>query len=176
MKSISFEYFKNNSKSNTNSGNRSKKNSSKNVPYKYNNYINKHQKDKADIPIPLKFSNNINNTNIRNNDKKNSSKQVFENNPNKGNLNKNIKTSKEKKKTEEQFPKSKEKFNSQNTKNIVKSLNKESQKMPLPNINKRIINDEDFIANFNFGEVDDEQLMQHVIEQSIKDQMKKNKK
>ena len=48
--------------------------------------------------------------------------------------------------------------------------------MPLPNINKRIINDEDFIANFNFGEVDDEQLMQHVIEQSIKDQMKKNKK
>ena len=54
-------------------------------------------------------------------------------------------------------------------------LNKKVEKIQHKN-NKGIINDEDFIANFNFGEVDDDQLMQQVIEQSLKEQKKKSKK
>ena len=41
------------------------------------------------------------------------------------------------------------------------------------NNNKRLITDDDYMANFNFGEVDDEQLLQQVIEQSLKDGKKK---
>ena len=40
--------------------------------------------------------------------------------------------------------------------------------------NNRMITDGDYIANFNFGDVgDDEQLMQEIIEQSLKDQKMK---
>ena len=38
---------------------------------------------------------------------------------------------------------------------------------------KKLMGDDDYFANFNFGEVDDDQLIQQVIEQSIKGQKKK---
>ena len=43
-------------------------------------------------------------------------------------------------------------------------------------INKGVISDEDYIANYNFGEVYDDQDIQQAIEQSIKEQSKINKK
>ena len=37
----------------------------------------------------------------------------------------------------------------------------------------KVINDEDYLVNFNFGDVvDDDQLIQEAIEQSLKDQKK----
>ena len=45
---------------------------------------------------------------------------------------------------------------------------------PKLNENKGLINDDDYVANFNFGDVDgdgdmDDQLIQQAIEQSLKD-------
>lgn len=140
----------------------------------YNSYMNKQNISKE--AVPLKASNNINfpNNNIRNIEKKNSFKPVFATNLSKGNLNKNIKTSKDQKTSDEEFRKSRDKFTFQNAKNLEKSqLNKQVNNLPNQNVNKRLITDEDFMANFNFGEVDDDQLMQQVIEQSLKEQMKK---
>ena len=53
------------------------------------------------------------------------------------------------------------------------NLNKDVKNSKNSYQQKGIISDEDYIANFNFGEVDDDQLLQQVIEQSLKDQNKK---
>ncbi len=78
------------------------------------------------------------------------------------------------KKYKEEFRKAKDKLNSHEVKDIKKKEIKNEIKSP-QNLNnqKGIITDEDYIANFNFVDVDDDQLMQQVIEQSLRDQAKK---
>ena len=119
-----------------------------------------------------------NNSKYNHNDKKksnNNSKPSFTTNLSKGNLNKNSKINKDKK-NDEEFRKSREKFHFKDSINLKKgNLNKEVKNVQKP-INKGIINDEDYIANFNFGEVDDDQIMQQIIEQSIIDQKMKTDK
>ena len=146
---------------------------------KYNNYMNKQNTHKE--PVSLKPINNNPNTNNKNNTrynniKKSTNKPSFASNLSKGNLNTNSKHIKDKK-SDEEFRKSREKFHFQNAKNLEKgNLNKEIKNNQNTLQQKGIINDEDYIANFNFGEVDDDQLMQQVIEQSLQEQAKKNKK
>ena len=151
-----------------------------------NDYIYKQNLDKQPIQIkPINNDNKIisknnNNSNIRinnrsniNNIGKNVSKPSFATNLSKGNLNSNV--GKDNKKSEEEFRKSREKFTFKEAKNIgkIQNNNKETQKKVVNNNNKRLITDDDYMANFNFGEVDDEQLLQQVIEQSLKDGKKK---
>ena len=157
----------------------------KNDKTKYDNYINKQNINKEAVPLKQINNNNINininkdnKTNLNNtryNNRKNSNKPSFATNLSKGNLNTNSKKIQDKK-SDEEFRKSREKFHFQNAKNLEKGhLNKEVNNININN-KKGIINDEDYLANFNFGDVDDEQLLQQVIEQSIIEQGKKNKK
>ena len=161
------------------------KNNTKNDKTKYDNYINKQNINKEAVPLKQINNNNINininkdnKTNLNNtryNNRKNSNKPSFATNLSKGNLNTNSKKIQDKK-SDEEFRKSREKFHFQNAKNLEKGhLNKEVNNININN-KKGIINDEDYLANFNFGDVDDEQLLQQVIEQSIIEQGKKNKK
>ena len=104
-------------------------------------------KSKAPInPTSNYFNNEKNSTK---NTTKNTSKNVTT--TNKGNLGKNKEKKHEKKKTS----------------NEVKVLPK------LNNNNKGVITDEDYIANYNFEDIDEEQFLQQAIEQSIKEQAKK---
>lgn len=141
----------------------------------YNNYMNKQNNEKGAIPLKPNKNNSISDNPRYNNIKssgKNTSKPAFAHNLSKGSLNNNLKTSKNKN-SDEEFRKSREKFTFQNAKNLEKvHLNDEIKKIQKLNNHKGIINDEDYIANFNFGEVDD-QLMQQAIEQSLKEQIKK---
>ena len=154
---------------------------------KTNDYINKHQNNNGPVTLkPIVNSNdNNNNKNIPNNSRynnndlnnnkhkgKKSTKPSFATNLSKGNLNMNSSRSNFRK-TDEEFRKTKEKLNFKEAKKIEKNLNKNVEKLPKKNIKNSIINDEDYIANFNFGEVDDDQLLQQVIEQSLKDQVNK---
>ena len=158
-----------------------KTNKNKNDKNKYSNYMNKQNVSKG--PVTLKpiinndnnkndSNNSINNNNINTNKKSGikTSKPSFASSLSKGNLNSSKKI--KDKKSDEEFRKSREKFHFQNAKNLEGSLNKEVKN--LASFNKKgIISDEDYIANFNFGEVDEEQLMQQVIEQSLKDRSNK---
>lgn len=129
-----------------------------------------------DKKIKVEANDSMNNSryNIRDNKKKKSSKPDF--NITKGSM----KISKEKQ-SEEEFRKSRDKFTFREAKNISgKNLNKNianNNKININNNNKKpskLINEADFLANFNFGDVgDDEQIMQAVIEQSLKEQKKK---
>ena len=116
---------------------------------------------------------NINNTNSRytnrDNKKKLSSKPNF--NITKGSM----KVSKEKE-NEEEFRKTRDKLTFKEAKNIAnKNMNSNTKINNNIKETKKIIDDEDYIANFNFGDVNEEdQLMQEIIEKSLKDQ--KNKK
>ena len=115
---------------------------------------------------------NINNTNSRytnrDNKKKLSSKPNF--NITKGSM----KVSKEKE-NEEEFRKTRDKLTFKEAKNIAnKNMNSNTKINNNIKETKKIIDDEDYIANFNFGDVnEDEQLMQEIIEQSLKDQKSK---
>ena len=155
----------------------------KNNNNKMNNYMNKqNNNNKGPVTlIPTKNNNNIISSRYPNNKKttvKKSNKPAFATSLSKTSLNSNVKSSRDKKDktSDEEFRKSREKFTFQNAKELEKiHLNKEVKKIPKLNNNKGIIKDEDYVENFNFGDVDD-QLMQQVIEQSLKDQTKKIKK
>ena len=151
----------------------------KNNNNKMNNYMNKQNNEKGPVTL-IPTSNNNNITSSRYPNKKTSAKKTnkpaFATSLSKTSLNSNVKSSRDKtdKTSDEEFRKSREKFTFQNAKELQKiHLNKEVKKNPYNN--KGIINDEDYVENFNFGDVDD-QLMQQVIEQSLKDQTKKSKK
>ena len=81
------------------------------------------------------------------------------------------------KETDEEFRKTRDKLMFKEAKKInninLNSNVKKKENNEIKIENKKIINDDDYMANFNFGEVDDEQLIQQVIEQSLKDQKKK---
>ena len=90
-------------------------------------------------------------------------------NTNRGNLKKNSKekiSEKEMRKTKEK-EKEKEKKKKSNEVKIMPKLNNNN------NNKKGIITDEDYIANYNFEDIDEEQFLQQAIEQSIKEQAKK---
>ena len=157
------------------------------------NYLNK----PAVLIKPVTKDNNNKTNNIsmnnsryngRDNTKKLSSKPNF--NITKGSM----KISKDKD-NEEEFRKTRDKLTFKEAKNISgknmnnnkvnTNINKNNNISKNININNntknknnekhnKIINDEDYIANFNFGEVlDEEQLMQDIIEQSLNEQRKK---
>ena len=147
---------------------------------KKNDYLNKQNNaNKQAILIkPIEKEDNknkinINNTNSRytnrDNKKKLSSKPNF--NITKGSM----KVSKEKE-NEEEFRKTRDKLTFKEAKNIAnKNMNSNTKINNNIKETKKIIDDEDYIANFNFGDVNEEdQLMQEIIEKSLKDQ--KNKK
>ena len=158
--------------------------------YKKNDYSNKQnntnkqavvikpkEKEKEDNKIKINVNNN-NNSNMNNtrygnrdNKKKLSSKPNF--NITKGSM----KVSKEKE-NDEEFRKTRDKLTFKEAKNIS---NKNMNKNPKMNNyikekekERKKINEEEFFANFNFGEVnEDDQLIQAIIEQSLKEQKKK---
>ena len=149
-----------------------------------NYYFNKQNSNQGPISIKPTSNNNNNqkdqknsrynnNTNKNNNIGKINSKPSFATNLSKGNL--NAKSSRDGfKKSDEEFRKTKEKLNFKEGKEIQNVKLNKTEVIPINSVKKKgIINDEDFIANFNFGEVDDDQLLQQVIEQSLKDQNKK---
>ena len=126
--------------------------------------------------------------NFRDNNKKLSSKPAF--NISKGSM----KIPKEKEKeSDEEFRRTRDKLTFKEAKNIAnknmnnniknKNISLNNNNIKNDNIkqknnntknNERMITDGDYIANLNFGDVgDDEQLMQEIIEQSLKDQKKK---
>ena len=88
-----------------------------------------------------------------------------------------MKKQKEKEKeSDEEFRRTRDKLTFKEAKNISnKNLNNSIKTNNIKKENKnKIINDEDFIANYNFGQVnEEEQIMQAIIEQSLKDQNKK---
>ena len=144
---------------------------------KFGNYMNRQNDNKGAIPLkPIKDSKNIPNTsrygNFNNNNNKNtkrSSKPAFATNMSKTSLNSRKTTDKT---SDEEFRKTREKFTFQNAKNIEKyHLNQNAIKM---NNSKGFLNNDNFVGDFNFGEIDDEQqLLQQVIEQSLKDSKNK---
>ena len=85
-------------------------------------------------------------------------------NTNRGNLKKNSKE----KISEKEMRKTKEKKKKSNEVKIMPKLNNNNN-----NNKKGIITDEDYIANYNFEDIDEEQFLQQAIEQSIKEQAKK---
>ena len=156
-----------------------------NVPKKtdYFNKQNNYNKQAVMIKPPEKnikpnnINYNMNNSRYNNRDtnKKLSSKPNF--NITKGSM----KFSKDKEKeNDEEFRRTRDKLTFKEAKNIS-NKNMNNKNTNNNNFNKnnntkgnRVINDEDYLANFNFGDVvDDEQLMQEAIEQSLKDQKKK---
>ena len=122
--------------------------------------------------------------NFRGNNRKISSKPVL-------NISKGSMKIQKEKESEEEFRRTRDKLTFKEAKNLTnKSMNSNAKNKNVSSKNlkkdvikknehntkksNKIINDEDFIANLNFGEVDDdEQLMQEIIEQSLKDQKKK---
>ena len=165
-----------------------KKNNTNNDKNKHSHHNNKINENNINIKVSSnknsinedKNKNNINKNNI--NDKgrilikpaakskmpinsnsnhfnKNSTKHST--NTNKGNLKEKI-SEKELKKT-----KDKEKRNEK------KKTSNEVKVLPKSNNNKGVITYEDYIANYNFEDIDEEQFLQQAIEQSIKDQAKK---
>ena len=143
---------------------------------------------------------NINNANSSNNSSMSNSRYNFRDNNRKLsskpvlNISKGaMKIPKEKEKeTDEEFRRTRDKLTFKEAKNIAnnnmnsniknKNINIKSNNIKNDNIkknnniknNNKIINDEDYIANYNFGDIgDDEQLMQAIIEQSLKEQKKK---
>ena len=154
-----------------------------NYKEKKNDYLNKqNNSNKPAILIkPVskeedknkKIENKANNTRYTNRDnkKKLSSKPGF--NISKGNMKKPKEKEKE---SDEEFRRTRDKLTFKEAKNISsKNMNNSIKTNNIKNENKnKIINDEDFIANYNFGEVnEEEQIMQAIIEQSLKDQNKK---
>ena len=154
-----------------------------NYNYKKNDYLYK-QNDSNKPAVLIKPSekekekkednkNKINNNNSntryanRDNKKKLSSKPNF--NITKGSM----KASMEKEKDEE-FRKTRDKLTFGGAKNISnKNMNDNKSKINnyVKEKEKKIINDEDYVANFYFGDVnEDEQMMQDAIAQSLKDQ------
>ena len=153
---------------------------------KLNNYMNR-QNNNSKNPVVLKPTNNKNtntntkttrynnknNTNI--NTVKKSTKPSFAQSLSKGNLNSSSKVSKIKKENED-LRKSREKNFFKGSKNLEKgNLNKEVKNNNYTN-KKGIIGDEDYLVNYNFGDfggindiMDDEQLYQKAIEESLKD-------
>ena len=149
--------------------------------YKKNDYLNKqNNSNKPAVLIkPLekekkednknKINNNNTNTRYANRDnkKKLSSKPNF--NITKGSM----KASMEKEKDEE-FRKTRDKLTFGGAKNISnKNMNDNKSKINnyVKEKEKKIINDEDYVANFYFGDVnEDEQMLQDAIAQSLKDQ------
>jgi len=178
-------YIINNKKDNKNNIKIEKTGGTKKYKGKTNDYINKHQNNNGPVTLKPIDNNNDNNRNIPNNSRynnndlnknkhkgKKSTKPSFATNLSKGNLNMNSSRSSFRK-TDEEFRKTKEKLNFKEAKKIEKNLNKKVEQLPKKNIKNSVINDEDYIANFNFGEVDDDQLLQQVIEQSLKDKVNK---
>ena len=104
--------------------------------------------------------------NERSNTKKLSSKPAF--NITKGSM----RASKDAKETDEEFRKTRDKLKFKESKNI-NNINLNSNTKRSDGDEKKLMGDDDYFANFNFGEVDDDQLIQQVIEQSIKGQKKK---
>ena len=84
-----------------------------------------------------------------------------------------MKASMEKEKDEE-FRKTRDKLTFGGAKNISnKNMNDNKSKINnyVKEKEKKIINDEDYVANFYFGDVnEDEQMLQDAIAQSLKDQ------
>ena len=145
---------------------------------KFGNYMNRQNDNKGAIPLmPIKDNKNIPNSsrygnfNNNNNNKntKRSSKPAFATNMSKTSLNSRKSTDKT---SDEEFRKTREKFTFQNAKNIEKvHLNQNAIKI---NNSKGFLDNDDYVGNFNFGDIDDEQqLLQQVIEQSIKDRNNK---
>ena len=144
---------------------------------KFGNYMNRQNDNKGAIPLkPIKDSKNNPSTsrygNFNNNNNKNtkrSSKPAFATNMSKTSLNSRKTTDKT---SDEEFRKTREKFTFQNAKNIEKGhLNQNAIKM---NNSKGFLNNDNFVGDFNFGEIDDEQqLLQQVIEQSLRDRNNK---
>ena len=85
-----------------------------------------------------------------------------------------MKVSKEKD-NEEEFRKTREKLTFKEAKNITnKNMNSNIKINNNIKETKKIIDDEDYLANFNFGDViEEEQLMQEIIEKSLKEQKNK---
>jgi hypothetical protein len=161
---------------------------------KKNDYLNKqNNSNKPAIvikPVSKETTNKINTNNqsmnnsrynFRDNNKKLSSKPNF--NISKGNM----KIPKEKQ-SDEEFRRTRDKLTFKEAKNItnknmnnnIKSNNNymnNNNKLNKNNMKKndnKIINDEDYLVNYNFGDVgEDEQIMQQIIEQSLKDQKRK---
>ena len=89
-------------------------------------------------------------------------------NTNRGNLKKNSKEKISEKEMRKIKEKEKEKKKKSNEVKIMPKLNNNNN-----NNKKGIITDEDYIANYNFEDIDEEQFLQQAIEQSIKEQAKK---
>ena len=147
---------------------------------KFNNYMNRQNNNKNPVVIKPTNNKNTNTNTTRHNNKNNtninaskkSSKPSFAQSLSKGNLNSSSKISKVKKENED-LRKSREKNFFQGSKNLEKgNLNKESKTAINISNKKGIIGDEDYLVNYNFGEVDDimddEQLYQKAIEESLK--------
>jgi hypothetical protein len=81
----------------------------------------------------------------------------------------NLKKSSREKKSEKELRKTKDK----EKRNEKKKISNEVKDLPKLNNNKGVITDEDYIANYNFEDIDEEQFLQQAIEQSIKEQAKK---
>ena len=156
-----------------------------NVPKKtdYFNKQNNYNKQAVMIKPPEKnnkpnnINYNMNNSRYNNRDtnKKLNSKPNF--NITKGSM----KFSKDKEKeNDEEFRRTRDKLTFKEAKNIS-NKNMNNKNTNNNNFNKnnntkgnKVINDEDYLVNFNFGDVvDDDQLIQEAIEQSLKDQKKK---
>ena len=158
---------------------------------KKNDFMNRQNNSNKQAVVIKPTSNKINNSNnssmnnsrynFRDNNKKLSSKPNF--NISKGNM----KIPKEKQ-SDEEFRRTRDKLTFKEAKNITnKNMNNNNKsnnnymnnnnKLKKDNIKKndnKIINDEDYLVNYNFGDVgEDEQIMQQIIEQSLKDQKRK---
>ena len=137
-----------------------------------NNYLNKQNNDKGAIPLKPLNSKNIPTNSRYNNNNRRPSKPSFATNKSKVSLN-SIST--KSKNNDEEFRKTREKLNFSGAKEIEKMKMSNGMKFaPKLNENKGIINDDDYVANFNFGDVDgdgdmDDQLIQQAIEKSLKD-------
>ena len=158
---------------------------------KKNDFMNRQNNSNKQAVVIKPTSNKINNSNnssmnnsrynFRDNNKKLSSKPNF--NISKGNM----KIPKEKQ-SDEEFRRTRDKLTFKEAKNITnKNMNNNNKsnnnymnnnnKLNKNNMKKndnKIINDEDYLVNYNFGDVgEDEQIMQQIIEQSLKDQKRK---
>jgi hypothetical protein len=158
---------------------------------KKNDFMNRQNNSNKQAVVIKPTSNKINNSNnssmnnsrynFRDNNKKLSSKPNF--NISKGNM----KIPKEKQ-SDEEFRRTRDKLTFKEAKNItnknmnnnIKSNNNnmnnnnELNKNNMKKNDNKIINDEDYLVDYNFGDVgEDEQIMQQIIEQSLKDQKRK---
>ena len=146
---------------------------------KKNDYLNKqNNSNKQAILIkPIEKEDNKNKININNNNSRytnRDNKKKLSSKPNFNITKGSMKATKEKA-NEEEFRKTRDKLTFKEAKNITnKNMNSNIKINNNIKESKKIIDDEDYIANFNFGDVnEDEQLMQEIIEQSLKDQKSK---